>query len=602
MNPRFTQPKSTVSEMTNLAAVSRIFGYETKNSEYIHVGLDIGSYKVVFDDTTSTCWLVKNATGNVVSYSRSQDTLVVVTSVGTFKLNRAKAVDMELLFKSEQHLQYYYDLLGNWDDAFFMAQVNVFLKGYSPRIILPVAEITITRPILNGVALGDKIHATYPELNFYNSTTGNYLAAWPLVIHGTYRKQQDGGLGGYSGSQIIFRGCNNRDDMTWTQWAIIHSGPNPTEVGQLRRTDTLLKNWPAFADLRDFNIRAINKDGVPISNVHGMYFHYGTQVSAVNMSIYQCYGAGVAVDNTWDSKFENLKVLQCGRMSPVFGQYVTDGNFGPQYQTYAPIHVMRSPLSDNSNFIRFHNCHVEDNIHAAVDVIVSGNSSPVWLTDLHVEAQTGLGGTTNNGQRTIVGLGNFGVTYFGQDAQPGYDYKARPDTGTGGNVVWTGGGMYSDTYSHIARLTRYSAFVLSDMVFPNSGNINVVGGNAAPYVYLSNCVVGDISFTGGNGSLSPLKASNCRIKSLTMDYTYGPQLSNCEISGAFNITNMYSNKPEGGVQLTNCNIGSMSGVIQFGQGIVTLTSTTDPSPFVVYYGHIDVSRYAYYNTNNLVGG
>ena len=30
-------------------------------------------------------------------------------------------------FKTEQPIQYYYDLLGNWDDAIFQAQMNVYL-------------------------------------------------------------------------------------------------------------------------------------------------------------------------------------------------------------------------------------------------------------------------------------------------------------------------------------------------------------------------------------------------------------------------------------------------------------------------------------------
>lgn len=585
----------------NLAAVAKIFDVPYTSISYLSSGLSLTGLSIVVDPSTEYSWFIGASTGNVTSWSTVSDSLRLVTSTGTFDLKRAKAVDIDLLFKTEQHVQYYYDVLQNWDEAIFRAQLNVYLKGYSPRLMLPNGEISITRPILNGVALGDYIHNRYPELNFYNPANGQYKATWPLIMHGVYRKQQDGGIGGYRGTQIVFRGCANRADMTWTQWAIIHSGPNPNEVGQIRKTDPILKQWSSDADLENFNIRAIGQDGIAITNVHGLYFNVGTQVTVRNMSIYQCYGAGVCVDNTWDSIFENLKILQCGRMSPVFGQYLTDGNLTYEYETYAPIHVMRSPLADNSNFIRFHNCHVEDNIHAAVDVIVSGNSSPIWFNDLHVECQAGLGGTSSTTTRHVMGLGNFGVTYFGQDAQPGYVYTARPDTNTGGYVEWNGGAMYAQTYSHIVRMTKYSALVMSNNMFPNSGIIQVNGGNSNPYVVLSNSSVGDCIFNGGNSNLTPLKAVNCKFNSITMDYSYGPNLVNCEVTGDVSLTNTFTTNNLGICQFENCTLGSLNGTLQYASGTVNLTSSTVPSNFIVHAGHIDITRYQYYITTNLGG-
>lgn len=599
MNPRFTQPKGAVSEETNLEAISRIFGIQKDLSEYIRPGLAINNFKVIYDEHTQTCWNVGVATGAVTSFTVDTDTLTVVTGAGTYKLNKARAVDMELLFKNEQHVQYYYNMLGNWDDAIFRAQMNVYLKDYSPKLVFPSAEISLQRPILGGVALGDYIHATYPELQFYNATTGKYKASWPLIIEGVYRKQQDGGTGGLRGTQFIFRGCANRTDMTWANYAIIHCGP--TEKGQFRRTDSILKDWPAYLCIRDVNVRAINKDGVPISTVHGIYAHYGTQVLIRDVAVYQCYGAGIAVDNTWDSLVDNTKIIQCGRMSPVFGQYITDGNLGYQYQTYAPFHVLRSPTTDNSNYIRLYDTHLEDNLHSAVDIIVSGNSSPVWLKNLHLEAMTSLGGAAAGNDRSCVALGAFGVSYWGQDTEAGFDYKNKSGPDSGGYVIWDGGGMYAQTYTHMVRMTRYSAFVGSNLAFPNSGNITVNGGNQSPYVYLDNCNVGDITFSGGNGNLTPLKMTNCKAGNISMDYTYGPQMANVD-AGHVTFNNMYSNNAAGPAQFSGCTFASLNGIIQFGSGDVTLTSTTVKSSFVCYYGHIDISRYAYYNATNLVGG
>lgn len=167
--------------------------------------------------------------------------------------------------------------------------------------------------------------------------------------------------------------------------------------------------------------------------------------------------------------------------------------------------------------------------------------------------------------------------------------------------MWKGGAMYSQTYSHLVRMTKYSAFVMSDNMFPNSGTIQVHGGNSNPYVVLDNCAVGDCIFQGGNGNLTPLKASNCKFNTITMDYTYGPKLVNCEVSGDVSLTNTSTNNVSGVSQFDNCTFGSLNGVMQYASGTVNLTSTTVASNFIVYSGHIDIARYQYYITTNLGG-
>jgi hypothetical protein len=505
-------------------------------------------------------------------------------------------------FKHEQHVQHYFDILGNWDDAIFQAQVNVYTKGYSPKLILPAGTITITRPILGGVALGDKIHATYPALNFYNSSTGQYAATWPLIIHGVFNKYRDATTAAPSGTQIKFIGSTSRADITWRDYGVIHCAP--TEVAQIRQTAPVLKFWPGYADLRDFNIWGVNQDASRHPNIHGVVIHNGTQVNIRNVTVYQVYGAGILFDWSWDSIVENCKLVQCGRMSPTWGAWQSAGNTGYQYQTYAPLHVIRSKSTDNSNFIRFKNIHVEDCYYGAADVIVSGNSSPVWMEDCHFECDA-ADGVGLAGKKLVVGLGNFGVTYFSQDSDPGYDYTNRPDTGTGGYLNWRGGGMYSSTYGTgqvggMLFMTRYSGAVLSDIGLPNSGDIWIRGGNAEPYVSIQNSTVGNIQVTGGNANSAPLRLDNVKCGDVLVDFANAVKMSNVISSGTFTASNFSNVSAANCTVLDNVSFGVMNAQIPNAMGTVYLTSTSTASSIRSARGNLEIADYAWFRNN--IGG
>lgn len=505
-------------------------------------------------------------------------------------------------FKYAQHIQHYFDILGNWDDAIFQAQLNIYTKGYSPQLIFPSKVITITKPILGGVALGDKIHATHPELNFYNSSTGKYAATWPTILKGVFRKHQDGGINEFNGTQIIFSGCATRLDTTWQNYGIIHCAP--TEIAQFRQTAPVLKTWPGYAQIHDINIRCKNADASSHGLCHGIVIFNGTQCDIRNVSVYQIYGAGILFDWSWDSLVDNCKVLQCGRMSPTWDQWLSAGNTGYRYQTYAPLHVIRSRGSDNSNFIRFKNIHVEDNYYAVTDLIVSGNSSPVWLEDCHFETDTGSGVAALNG-KLVVGLGNFGITYFGQDSEPGFNYTSIPDTRTGGYLVWRGGAMYSDGYGSgtvggLLFMTRYSGAIIDGLNVPNSGDVWVAGGNAEPYLKAQNSVLGNVKVSGGNSNPIPLSLDNCRCGDLTVDFASAVRLSNVRSTGTFNFTNRLNTAPANVTVLDGVEFGVINANLSYATGSVNLTSTTTASSFLVTSGDVTVSNYAWYRTT--VGG
>ncbi|MEG7328946.1 hypothetical protein [Serratia marcescens] len=497
-------------------------------------------------------------------------------------------------FKTVQYIQHYYDIIGDWDAAIYQAQLNVYLKGYSPVLILPNIVIRLKKPILGSVALGDRIHQDHPELNFYDASTGRYKATWPLIIRGVFRKQQDGGIDTFNGTQIVFSGAYDTSDRTWMNYGIIHCAP--TEVDQIRQTAPILKKWPGYADLRDFNIRGINKDESRFPLVHGVVIHNGTQCYLQNVTAYNLYGAGILFDWAWDSLVDNCKVIQCGRMSPAFGQYLMDGNLSAEYQTYAPLHVLRSKNTDNSNFIRFKNMHVEDCYHGTADMIVSGNSSPVWLEDSHFETDTAAGVAASS-KKLRVALGNYGVTYFGQDSEASFDYTNRPDTKTGGYLIWRGGATYVDGYEDLLHETRYSGAIIEGLRVPNTGGIKVFGGNSVPYVILQNCTVGNIALTGGNGHANPLIMDNCDCGDITTDYVKALRLSNVR-GRNLRSTNNFSDESCPTI-FDGCTFATMSGVYNYAMGKVHLTSKTVPSSLLVKKGHVEIASYAWFRANVL---
>lgn len=505
-------------------------------------------------------------------------------------------------FKHAQHIQHYYDMLGDWDEAIFQAQLNIYLKGYSPKLIFPSAVITLNRPILGGVALGDYIHARHPELNFYDANTGQYKATWPLILHGVFRKHQDGGMNEYNGTQLIFSGCSDRLDRTWQNYGVIHCAP--TEIAQFKQTAPVLKNWMGFCDIRDINVRSINKDGSRHGLCHGVVVFNGTQCYVHNVSVFQIYGAGILYDWSWDYMVDNCKFIQCGRMSPTWNEWWSAGNTGYKYQTYAPIHVIRSRSDDNSNFCRFKNIHVEDNYYAVADIIVSGNSSPVWLEDCHFETDSGTGVASING-KLVAGLGNFGITYFGQDSEPGFDYKNIPDTKTGGFLLWRGGSMYATGYGTgtvggLLFMTRFSGASLENINVPHSADIWVAGGNAAPYITIQNCSLRDIRISGGNSHPSPLRMDNCDCRNITVDFASAIRLSNVRGTGSLTYTNRINTSPSNVTVLDNVSFTYINATLSYAMGTVQLTSTTTPSSLLVTRGNVEIADYAWFR--NSVGG
>lgn len=93
MNKMFTQPKGMVSKETNKEAIARVFGLRKRQVGYLSTLTPADSYTILFEESTQTCWYKGSATGTPVSWSISGEVLTLVTSTGSYNLQKAFAGD-----------------------------------------------------------------------------------------------------------------------------------------------------------------------------------------------------------------------------------------------------------------------------------------------------------------------------------------------------------------------------------------------------------------------------------------------------------------------------------------------------------------------------
>ena len=501
-------------------------------------------------------------------------------------------------FQDEQPIQYYYDNNGgDWDEAIFEAQLAVYLYGFSPRLRLPHGIVEITRPILGGVALGDYIHENYPDLNFYDSSTGSYAAVWPLHLEGTYLYASDVTSRTTLGTQIKLT-VDDNTVTTYKDMGIIHAGP--TEYEQVRRTATTTKLWPGQGlVIRNVNISGNTTDGSTFPWMHGIYAFGSAKNLIENVVVNNVWGAGILFDWVFDSLIKNVRFMGCGRMQT--RTYYDDGMTSADYQLYAPFMTLFSPgsnVSDNTNFIRLEGCHWEDN-YVAADVIIAGTASPVWITDPHFECASYSGTSAGDGTKTCLCAGGFGVRYFMEESQDGWDSTAatvRTSAGQG-NVLWRGGGIYSSTYEYQVQQAGYGTVSLESNLFPNYSKVRVRTSSTGAGFRAVNSILGDISFSGGNSNTAPLILEGCpSVGAIAMSYTHPARLSNVR-AASLTVSNPFTSSAYPWV-LDNCTFEYISmATVANAMGTVYLTSTTVVSSFRTGLGKLALAYYAYFATN-----
>lgn len=492
-------------------------------------------------------------------------------------------------FKTEQPIQYYYDLLGNWDDAIFQAQMNVYLLGYSPRLIFPYGEIRITKPIYVGHAWGDVFHKARPDLNFYDATTNTYKKRIDFKLIGQ-------GTSGAPATHITFY-AKNRTDTTYKWYGIIHGGPMPDEYNA--SVQRWVNWWTAF-EIHNMRITGFCDDGNDKPIIHGIVAMRGNGIRCSNFEVETVYGGSLICDGIYDSWFEKFVLFQGGRSSFPDWTVLNENDakwYDTKYTTYASLHITNSQGFgewDNSNFIRFHDFHIEDSKYSQSDIIVSGNSSPIWFSNAHFENDASEY-YSNHTNRSYFCLGGIGYTKFGEDSQDGYDYTQHDYSlnkggNGGGYAIWDGGAVYSPTYTtgYAIQVGNYSKFNIDNSNIPNSiGSLLLQTTNASGEVSATNTEFNNININGGNASAKCMTLYNCKANNLNTSYTRGFNIDSTLFTGSLSIQNAqtsWSSK----VNLNNVTCDYANGILDYGDVDLTTTSTTNATQLYVARGKTNI--------------
>lgn len=488
-------------------------------------------------------------------------------------------------FKNEQPVQYYYNQIGNWDDAIYLAQKNIIAKGFSSKLRLPTGLIELYRPILGGASLGDKLNSDYPELEMKDSN-GVFLKSFPTQIFGTVQPPYPYQSTTTNGTSIVFKGCKSQTDLTYMNFGIIHFAPtNPIEFANA--TQTTQDTW-GYANLivKDLSITTKNQDDTDFGTIHGifMFRHHWHHIE--NVQLDGLYGAGILGNWVFDSNLDRIVYTRCGRMSPNINDYQKDGNFSIEYQTYAPLHLMCTNTGDTTNFIKSYRGHFENNYRAVADVIIS-NATPIWFQEHHHESGPGLTADSKVALAT-----NYGVQYPCQDGEAGFDYK-NFSKATGSCVVManniTG---YTKNYGHAIVINKYTTINTVDWRF--NSDVLLQGGN-------TNCILTaaqslfknmDLSATFADKSLN---LTDCDLSGdLSLNYFGALSLNNVDIAGDFKVNNMYKTSPS---NFRNVSANSFSGDMGKVVGEIYQTSANTSSSMQASLGIIE-----YTNIDTLLGG
>lgn len=478
-------------------------------------------------------------------------------------------------FKSAQPIQYYFDQLNDWNDAIELAQLNMFIKGYSPKMIFPSGVIKIKRPIWGAAALGMYLNEKYPDLGIYNSTNNTFLAYPPLIIEGQ----------GRDATTIEFAGGKGRgtpDDLTWVNYGAIHTAPYDV-LEQCSGNAKIFyhQGYWTRVNLKGFTLYGYNSDtNGDRPNCHGIVLFRGNRAFVSDVVINCFNGAGLLCDGYYDSFLEKFEIFQCGRMSPVYGEYKTKKLTTLDYQTYAPLHVMKSDIGDgwdNCNFLRFLNFHIEDNYNAVADIIVTGDSSPIWIENIHFECDSS-DGIGQLGTKTVIALGEYGVSRFAQDGIENYVYGSEKFTGNGGGYVyWSRGAGYVPAYADGIVLGQYTQLNIDNLEFPNALSVSINGGNASALLKANKCSFGSIN---NSANASQIQLTDCNISSYKQSYGLCPVMNNVNVSGPIEINNSLSTL-ENMIVLNNVTCEYATGTIQYGNvNLVSTSSTTGTTLFI----------------------
>lgn len=512
-------------------------------------------------------------------------------------------------FKTAQPLQYYYDQIGNWDDAIFQAQLNIYLKGYSSVLLLPASEITITRPILGCVALGNYMVQYFKDNNitndFYDAVNQRFNYNWNFNLQGAGRTQ----------SYIKYL-RPTAIDKTYSDWGAIHVGISAEDIKKFKAggvtVESILKGWfKSEMIVNGFTIYgAVSAlgDGVPDRfnnykpNSHGIVqayigsHHHNVQQITVDLF----WGGGMVLDHDFDSLYDDVFIFRCGKM---VGDYPTwaamNSKTDAKYQLYAPLQVTKySGAGDNSNFLRFNNFHFEDNYDCVVDALFT-SASPIWINDWHIECEKEDGNDVQiayyEGKCAVWGSGGVCTNYLGQENETGFDIEnfAKADAAGGTTFIKSSGVvMYPQTYSHGYIGTIYSKHQSSKSDW---GFISLQGSDD------------EATFSLIQGSIGGLEASSIKsdlavklddvVVNGDIEFNYNAQYSFKDVrgSGKFSVQNTSAYVLPN--RIDNCIFDYVTGHLYNTHGTISTKSTTQANSVLFTGGNVKILSDAYRRAN-----
>lgn len=361
--------------------------------------------------------------------------------------------------------------------------------------------------------------------------------------------------------------------------------------------------------MRNESISPVCDDHVKFENIHifgnGAFIHgiFVQRQSFVKISFCQvlsCLGSGVFIDRTYDSAFEKLTVLHCGRMVGSTESEAYEKGYGIDKQLYALIHITKSS-GDNCNYLVFRDLHVELNDNCIADIIVTGDSSPIVFDTIHFEC----GGNIKyaSGLKQLFRIGEkSGVDCFAVENIPNYDSENPPLNGGGGWVLANHINGTLAGYQYGVNLSGYGNIYIDDSSLPNGiDNIIINTNNNSASLEAIHCGIGNIEITGGNASTYPIRLYSCGVGNINGSYMQSMILSDVACGDIY-LSNLSTiNERAKPISFKNVSANSLSVINSNLLAIGDISFSSSLNPFATLEVGSDLKvTYSGYIANNFV--
>lgn len=130
------------------------------------------------------------------------------------------------------------------------------------------------------------------------------------------------------------------------------------------------------------------------SKCHAWYLQYQFTSQYNHVTIEKFDGAGILIDKSQDSVFNQVDIFDCGRTSGNRNSLID--TFDNTKTLFGPIHIVSTLGSDRANNLRFNDCQWEDNkVCPVFNALQLGPS--IAINDVHIEYDAGWNITGTDG-------------------------------------------------------------------------------------------------------------------------------------------------------------------------------------------------------------